>query len=281
LVEVLNGEIAVESVLHQGSVFRVTLPVKHWNEPHSLARPLRKVVGYEGRKRRVLVVDDDPQNRAVLGGLLEVLGFDALCTNSTSGAVELLRSPERFDVLISDLRMPGQDGFALINTVTHLGWSATMLKVASSASVYDEDKAEAIRHGFDEFLPKPVREGDLIELLGRRLELKWVYEQDEPEAGRASPPSPLASEGGAPLPRAEVLALLKAAQVGDVAVVSGDLKRLRKQFPQHHLVYSRLEALLREFRMHSIEEFLEKMVGEEPVIEDGVGSDGSQSRHWE
>ena len=147
--------------------------------------------------------------------------------------------------------------------------------------MYAEDKAEAIRHGFDEFLPKPVREDDLVELLGRRLELKWVYEQDEPEAGRASPPSPLACEGGAPLPRGEVLALLKAAQVGDVTAVSGGLKRLRKQFPQHQLVYSRLEALLREFRMHSIEEFLERMVGEEPVIEDGVGSDGSQNRHWE
>jgi signal transduction histidine kinase/CheY-like chemotaxis protein len=286
LVEVLNGEIAVESTLHHGSVFRVVLPVKHWSESHRLARPLRKVVGYEGRKRRVLVVDDDPQNRAMLGELLAILGFDALCMDSPAGAVKLLSSSERFDVLISDLRMPSQDGFAVISTLGTLGLSATMLKVATSASVYEEDRTEAIRHGFDEFLPKPVREEELVELLGRRLGLKWVYEEPVPEAGSASAPSsspslPLAGEGGASLPRMEVLALLKAAQVGDVTAVSGCLKRLKKQFPQHQLVYSRLEALLREFRMRSIEEFLEGMAGADPVTESDAGADGSQNRGWE
>lgn len=288
LVEVLNGEITVESTVRRGSVFRVVLPVKHWSEPHNLAQPLRKVVGYEGRKRRVLVVDDDPQNRAMLGELLGVLGFAALCMDSPSGAVKLLSSPERFDVLISDLRMPGEDGFAVISTLGNLGLSGTMLKVATSASVYEEDRAEAIRHGFDEFLPKPVREEELIELLGRRLGLKWVYEGPVPEAGTAAAPSsspllPSAGEGGAStsLPRMEVLALLKAAQVGDVTAVSGCLKRLKRQFPQHQLVYSRLEALLREFRMRSIEEFLEGMAGANPVMQSDAGADGSRNRGGE
>jgi CheY-like chemotaxis protein len=287
LVEVLNGEIAVESILRQGSVFRVVLPVKHWSEPHGLARPLRKVVGYEGRKRRVLVVDDDPQNRAMLGELLEALGFDALCMSSPSGAVKRLSAPGRFDVFISDLRMPGQDGFAVISMLGDLGLSATTVKVATSASVYEQDRAEAIRHGFDEFLPKPVREEELVELLGRRLDLKWVCEAPVPEAGSASPSSPgsspseLAGEGGASLPRTQVLALLKAAQVGDVTAVSSGLERLKKQFPQHQSIYSRLEALLREFRMRSIEEFLEGMAGADPVAERDAGADGSGSREPE
>jgi len=277
LVEVLNGEITVESFLGQGSTFRVVLPVNHWSEPHALARPLRKIVGYEGRKRRVLVIDDDPQDRSMLCELLEALGFDALCMNSPSGAVKLLSSPDRFDVLISDLRVPGEDGFAVISQLGDLGDSATMLKVATSASVYEEDKAEAIRHGFDEFLPKPVREDELVELLGRRLDLKWVYEQSVEGTERPAAHAPVAGEDGSSLPRTELLALLKAAQVGDVTAVSGSLKRLKDQLPQHHLIYSRLETLLREFRMHSIEEFLEKMAGADPSAEDIGGSEGSQN----
>jgi len=280
LVEVLAGEITVESALGKGSVFRVALPLKHWSEPLVLSRPLRKVVGYEGRKRRVLVIDDDPQNRAMLCELLRALGFDALCMDNPSGAVELLSSPERFDALISDLQMPGQDGFDLISKLGELGLSATMLKVASSASVYEEDRAEALRHGFDEFLPKPVREEELLELFGRRLDLKWVYEKPVPDAAGSSSPAsaPSAGDDGALLPRAEVLTLLKAAQVGDVTAVSGCLKRLKTQLPQHHLVYSRLEALLREFRMRSIEEFLEKMAGADSAAGHEAGTDEFRDR---
>ncbi|MBV9489667.1 MAG: response regulator [Verrucomicrobia bacterium] len=267
LVELLGGQISVTSELHQGSVFQALLPIRRWADARLTEQSRERVVGYVGVRRRILVVDDDPQNRALLSELLEELGFETAQANGFVQAVRSLRSAENFNAVISDLRMPGRDGFALLSTIAKLENAKGLLKIASSASVYEQDRAEALRRGFDEFLPKPVQETEVIELLSRRLGLTWIYREADPFSLRQDA-APAAAGQESCLPQGEIQALFHAARVGDINALTKGVAQLKKNRPEHRDIYSRLESLLKEFRMRSIEEYLQSLLVPETAAMD-------------
>ncbi len=266
LLDVLGGEIAVESEPGQGSTFRVGLRL----QPSAAAPNLspRKIVGYEGPKRRILVVDDDAQNRAVLTDLLQELGFDTATAQNVREASRRLSGDEPFDALISDLRMPDRDGFALGRDAAKFPNRGNLLRVASSASVFEDDRRHANRCGFDEFLPKPVREVDVVEMLGRRLQLRWKYADQEVLTVRNGHEPLSLAVAEKPLPLTEVHGLLKAARIGDVQALQQHLGRLRQERPEHQEVYVELDGFLRDFRMRAAEKYLEGMIGRDEVGRD-------------
>ena len=127
---------------------------------------------YAGPRRKILVVDDEPLNRCLLTELLSTVGFDAIEADSAQEASDLLQS--HFDAVITDIRMPGYDGNTLFR---HLrSWPATenLVIIATSASVFADDQRLALESGANDFLPKPVMEEELFEILGRHLKLKWI-----------------------------------------------------------------------------------------------------------
>src|SRR3546814_1969283 len=70
------------------------------------------------RGRRLLVVDDSPFFRNLLQPLLTVAGYDVVCVESADAALELCDAGEDFDVIISDIEMPGMNGFEFASKVT-------------------------------------------------------------------------------------------------------------------------------------------------------------------
>jgi len=120
LVEVMGGELAVESELGQGATFRISIPGVVATEVKTRAESEPEVVtGAEKLPKRVLVVDDSPVNRAVLTAFLKRAGIAAI-DHAVDGAEALAKldsaagSDEPYDFVLSDLWMPEINGFELI-----------------------------------------------------------------------------------------------------------------------------------------------------------------------
>ncbi|MDB5296625.1 MAG: hypothetical protein JWO31_2608, partial [Phycisphaerales bacterium] len=114
----------------------------------------------------VLVVDDEPDARAVVARLLE--GWDAAVTTAGSAADALAAvRRDKPDVLVSDIGMPGEDGYSLIRAVRALGPSGggDVPAVALTAYARAEDRARALRAGYQGHLSKPVEPGELLTAL--------------------------------------------------------------------------------------------------------------------
>lgn len=181
IVELLGGEITIVSELGQGSTFSFEISLRG-ADPVSIELRSPQVIGYEGPRRRILVVEDEPLNRSILRELLSTVGFDATEANSPQEALRLLKN--HFDAVISDIRMPGYDGHTLWRHLRSSTTTENLVIIASSASVFADDQRLALNSGGNDFLPKPVIEEELFEILGRHLTLKWIYVEGNESANR-------------------------------------------------------------------------------------------------
>ena len=176
LVERHGGSVHAESAgLGKGSTFTVTLPA--WQAPatHPLTRdePTERAISLEGL--RILVVDDDPEMGNVLETLLARCGAETRSVVAASHALALL-AHWRADLLISDIAMPEQDGYALIHQLRAIDGAdariSHMPAIALTAYARREDRQEALAAGFDEYIAKPVQTPELLAAIVRLIDAR-------------------------------------------------------------------------------------------------------------
>ncbi|WP_437946923.1 AAA family ATPase [Sorangium sp. So ce296] len=177
LVHLMGSEIHVESRPNEGSRFwfHATLPVAELAAP--LRPSARAPIGYEGPRRKVLVIDDVVGNRAVLLDLLSGLGFEACEAATGQEAVEqeMAASP---DLVVMDLVMPGMGGLEAMQCIRRNRQARGLARlpfIVVSASTNDEDQTESVAAGADAFLAKPIDHESLLRIIGAQLGLTWVY----------------------------------------------------------------------------------------------------------
>ena len=128
----------------------------------------------DGRRggRRLLVVDDSPFFRNLLQPLLTVAGYDVICVESADAALELCDAGEDFDVIISDIEMPGMNGFEFARKVTRESrWAKTPIVALSSFS-NPSDLARGREAGFRDYVAKTDRDALLNTLHDTIAELR-------------------------------------------------------------------------------------------------------------
>ncbi|MDZ8104422.1 MAG: ATP-binding protein [Nostoc sp. DedQUE12a] len=178
IVSLMGSSLEVESELGKGCTFwfDAQLPeAKDWAKTSRVSL-YGTVIGYEGAKRKVLVVDDKWENRSVIVNLLEPIGFEvAEASNGQEGLKQAtILKP---DVIITDLVMPVMHGFDLLKKLRQSSELKDVVAIASSASVFDTDLFKSLEAGANEFLPKPVQADTLLEYIRQHLQLEWVYEE--------------------------------------------------------------------------------------------------------
>jgi CheY-like chemotaxis protein len=120
------------------------------------------------------VADDERENRAILRGLLESLGFAVQEAEDGNRCIDSAQDWAP-DLICMDIRMPLMDGWETTRTLRDIAklWSIPI--VAATAAAFAEDRAEALQAGCDAHLAKPVRREALIETLGALLPLEWTH----------------------------------------------------------------------------------------------------------
>ena len=174
LVELHGGTIRVESEgLGRGATFIVCLPVSPLRSPSVVGSPaLRPDATAEHRHLqslegvRVLVVDDEPDARELLSEVLTSCKASVVTAGSVDEALRLVEAG-RPDVVVSDIGMSGEDGYALIRRLRALPASegGRTPAVALTAYARFEDRTKALIAGFNMHVPKPVEPAELVAVL--------------------------------------------------------------------------------------------------------------------
>lgn len=179
LAELHGGTVRAQSPgLGQGATFTLELPISTARPQPAAAQrarhevdraredgPLPSLAGV-----RVLAVDDDADAREVIGRILSGAGAETTLAGSAEEAIEAMRVcvPQ---VLVSDIGMPDQDGYALIRRVRAMDSKAGAMvpAVALTALARPQDAAAALSAGYTQHLSKPVEGGDLIRAVAAAL----------------------------------------------------------------------------------------------------------------
>lgn len=160
LAEAMGGRITAESTPGRGSTFEVHLPLPA-TDPDDIAMPASAGNSIARTARRILVVDDDANNRFVLTGLLHAMGHHALEATDSAQALALL-AHHPIDVVLTDLQLPDLDGMALTRAIRALpGDIGSVPTVAVSADVTPGVMERCLAAGMDGYLSKPVMPADL------------------------------------------------------------------------------------------------------------------------
>jgi len=177
LVELMGGEIGVESVEGRGSRFwfhicaRATGTAACSIEPELAAPPAGA---------RVLVVDDAPANRELI---LALLGPFELQLTEASDGLEALEAATRtpFDLVLMDLHMPGMDGMAATRAIRGGDLNQRTPIVAVSASVQPSDVEACRQAGMDDHIGKPISTRELVGKVAH-----WIGAPQDPGSARAA-----------------------------------------------------------------------------------------------
>ncbi|HEY7497897.1 MAG TPA: response regulator [Vicinamibacterales bacterium] len=162
LVELHGGTISAHSEgAERGATFVVKVPlVVAADQPESVKhQPVQELASLDGI--RVLVVDNEPDARGLIGAILESCGAEVVTAASAEEALAEIQR-RRPDVLLSDIAMPDEDGYSLIRKVRRLAGNEPPLPAAAlTAYATARDRAQALLAGYQTHLAKPIEPAEL------------------------------------------------------------------------------------------------------------------------
>lgn len=252
IIEILGGKLELDSASGEGSCFRVTLMLA---EPANALVPeatQRRIAGYEGSRRAILLVDDDPDQRDFLEHFLSACGFEVIALPNGESAVSLCES-RVFDLAVLDITLPGISGWETAARIrAQTGHDMPILMASANAQEFHRPEHGQPSH--DHFIVKPYRLDKMAEAVGALLGLSWKWEATGPQS---EPSAPL--PGGLPPAAAPfVERLIERIQIGHVRGIETEIALLAKAAPSHGRLVSALYAALDEFDLAGMAKLLER-----------------------
>ncbi|WP_055073871.1 hybrid sensor histidine kinase/response regulator [Pseudanabaena sp. 'Roaring Creek'] len=253
IIQMMGGQIQVESELRVGSTFffELELPLAaDWNQQQTSGSG--NIIGYVGKKKKILVVDDRWENRGVISSLLEPLGFIiSEAENGLEGLEKMRRDLP--DLVILDLSMPVMDGFELLRHLRSDRNLRNLKVIISSASVSQADRQMSIEAGGDDFIAKPVHTNDLFDALATHLQITWKYEvtatQDTDSDLKIIAPEP-----------ADLQILLELVQDGLIRKLTQVAEEIAQKDDRYQPFIQQILQFAKNFQSEKIEELLHKFL---------------------
>lgn len=166
LLDLIGGEIAVESEVGSGSCFTIRLWLPTGDEPERINAASIHATPLETRLR-VLVAEDNEVNQRVVRSMLELLGCEVDIATDGHEALAMLGA-ESFDAVLMDCHMPGMDGFAATRAIRESPGFGGISVIGLTASITADDRAKCLASGMEQVLAKPCRIQDLRAALVER-----------------------------------------------------------------------------------------------------------------
>ncbi|TXT40188.1 MAG: integral membrane sensor hybrid histidine kinase [Comamonadaceae bacterium] len=215
-VELMHGHLDVSSEPGKGSVFYFEIPVVLLPDeevPTELQHG--RVTGIEEGSQglRILIVEDQPENRLLLFKLLEPLGFDLRQASNGQEAIELFEQWHPH-LIWMDIRMPVMDGREATRRIKQTEAGANTKIIALTAHALEDERREILASGCDDFLRKPYRDSEIFAALTKHLGIRFRY-ADEPHPANEQKVCALSADQLRALPQGITDELLKAAELLD------------------------------------------------------------------
>ncbi|MEL7069405.1 MAG: ATP-binding protein [Cyanobacteria bacterium J06581_3] len=256
IVALMDSELKVDSRPGEGSLFwfDVVLAVSAELEAEVAIAQHDQVVGYEGQRRRLLVVDDGWENRSVVQSLLEPLGFEVqIASNGEEGLA--LTAEFQPDMIITDLAMPVINGLEMLETIQdNQARYGQPVAVVYSASVSMIAQRDRLLRCANATLSKPIQMDELLAVLQKQLGVSWIYEAIECETA-ATEPAP--SDWVYPV-SAVLTELMALADSGDVYGIAEQAQAQIEQDEREAPFWQHLSDLAEGFQLSPIKEFLQQ-----------------------
>ncbi len=259
LVRLMGGTIGVASEPDEGSTFWFEFAAPVATGSPASAPSQRTIVGYEGERKRLLIVDDVPQNRAMLVDLLQAVGFVVAAAENGLECLALLDSFKP-DLIVMDVMMPVIDGNETTRRIRQMPAWRRVPVIAVTAGASPEDEARCREAGADAFVPKPVEHDVLLRAIGTQLGLAWI-------TGPAAPDAPPEEEEAALVvpPTEEIEVLWQLARIGNMRKIREQAGYLRTLDPSYAPFADHLDALARGYHSKDLAAFVARYRTEDVV----------------
>jgi len=261
LVEIMGGEIGVESTFEQGSLFWVefTLPEVSKDVIPKLETP-RTIIGYQAPLDRdnykILIVDDQWANRIVLAKILTSLGFEIKEARNGQDSIDkaLKWGP---DVILMDIVMPVMDGIEATRQIKQSSKLKDVTIIVVSAKVFESEQQKCKDAGCHRFIMKPVRRDELLEHLQSALKLTWRYEDSASETTELQEEKSLIG----PSPEQATI-LFELTLTGNIDAILKLVKQLEQEQTELQLFCHKIKNLAKECQMKKIRQIAQYWGGD-------------------
>jgi signal transduction histidine kinase/CheY-like chemotaxis protein len=177
-VELMGGEITVESTLGRGTIFKFDVLVRSiepTNNELNRYLPVKSIAG--GYSYRILVVDDIAESRLLLNKMLSSVGFEVKEAGNGKEAISVWQSWQPHLILM-DMQMPILNGYEATKQIKALSTANTQtVIIALTASAFEEERLVILAAGCDDFMRKPFYESELLEKVAQHLSVDYIYEE--------------------------------------------------------------------------------------------------------
>jgi len=261
-VQLMGGEIQVESQLNQGTTFRFQIQVQigqnYQDKPTEAKRIVLGLVRGQPTYK-LLTVDDKEVNRKLLIKLLQPLGFQIKEARNGLEAIAIWNQWEPH-LIFMDMRMPIMDGYEATKYIKSTTKGNATAVIALTASVLEEEKAIVLSSGCDDFIRKPFTEHNIFETLTKHLGVRYIYSETKPSVSDVTLDSTLTSQQLTCMPKEWIIELYQATLEANTGLVM----QLITQIPnmETHLIQS-LTQLVRKFEFEQIINLVEPIISHE------------------
>ena len=177
LIELLGGTINVESASGLGSTFKIELPVTITEKPETdvkeISLPIKSITSHTLWK--LLIVDDNADNRLLMASLLIKAGFQIRQAENGKQAVKLFKEWQPH-LIWMDIIMPVMDGYKATRIIRQLPDGDKVKIIALTASLFKENHQRIINAGCDAVIHKPFQNAEIFTALTKNLGIEFIYE---------------------------------------------------------------------------------------------------------
>ncbi|QAB15041.1 ATP-binding protein [Hydrogenovibrio thermophilus] len=230
-VNMMGGDIHVQSKPDEGSIFSFSIQVKHATTDLDLitngGSDGKAVISLaDGEPEwRILVVEDQLENQLLIQKILKQIGFQVKIAENGAKGIELFQTWQPHFIWM-DRRMPVMDGLTATRKIRHLPGGDQVKIVALTASVFKDQRDEVMEAGSDDFVRKPYRPEELYDCMARHLPLHYRYAEDGELEDEGSKLLNLSTQDMAQLSETLRDSLYGAAVIGDAQSITEIIQTL-------------------------------------------------------
>jgi DNA-binding response OmpR family regulator len=256
-VRLLGGEIHVTSEVGVGSTFWFELDVPVVQTVVA-APPERLVTGYEGPRKKVLVVDDVAANRTMAIDLLTEFGFDVI--EAVNGREALAKAQAtRPDWILMDIVMPEMDGLEATRLLRQLPGFEHVPIIAMSASASGSDEQASLAAGVNAFVRKPIDLEELLTQIATLLKLHWTYEPKAVPSAKVEAVGPLVAP-----PARELEHLYRLARLGNMRDIAQWAQQVAELDERYRPFADQLRLMAKGYQSKAILTLVERYLESSP-----------------